>query len=126
MGSFIELNDTLQLTTEQGFPKELKLDKHLKKPFTAADFKGRVFEFKNKPSARVYKTPPVRNFLVHNTKGKWLYWGHCLIIEQTIQSDRSGKRQFTSGKFVVSQIYDPKYQREMTIRESQPGKSYFG
>ena len=30
MGSYIELNDTLQLTTEQGFPKELDLKKHLK------------------------------------------------------------------------------------------------
>ncbi len=90
MGSFIELNDTLQLTSEQGFPSQLKLRKHLKKPIKVSEFKGRVFEFKNKPSARIYKTPPVRNFLVQNIKGKWLFWGHCLIIEQTIHSNKNG------------------------------------
>ena len=30
MGSHIELDDTLQITPEQGFPKELILEKHLK------------------------------------------------------------------------------------------------
>jgi len=35
MGSYIEFNDTLQLTTEQGFPAELDLEKHLQEPFRA-------------------------------------------------------------------------------------------
>jgi len=28
MGSYIETNDTLQITREQGFPKELNYEKH--------------------------------------------------------------------------------------------------
>ena len=46
MGSIIEINDTLQLTEEQGFPSEFKLEKHLDKPYKAEDFEERVFEFK--------------------------------------------------------------------------------
>ena len=62
MGSFIKINDTLQLTAEQGFPKELDYEKHKIKPLTADDFKGRIFEFKDKPEIRIYQQPPVRNF----------------------------------------------------------------
>ena len=46
MGSYIEMNDTLQITKEQGFPKELTLEQHLKVPFKAEQFKNTVFEFK--------------------------------------------------------------------------------
>ena len=49
MGSLIELNDTLQITTEQGFPAELDLEKHKANPITLQDVKDKVFEFKDKP-----------------------------------------------------------------------------
>ena len=75
MGSYVEINDTLQITKEQGFPKELKLEEHLKNPYVAEDFKDKIFEFKDKPSIRNYQMPPVRNFLAENIDGKWLYWG---------------------------------------------------
>ncbi len=78
MGSTIEVNDTLQLTNEQGFPEELNMEKHLKKSFHANDFKERIFSFKNKPKIRVYQSPPVRNFLVHNVGNKWTYWDWCI------------------------------------------------
>lgn len=43
MGSFIEINDTLQITAEQGFPADiLNLEKHLKTPVTLDDVKGKV------------------------------------------------------------------------------------
>ncbi len=38
MGSSVEINDTLQLTKEQGFPKELVLEKHFKNNYTLRDF----------------------------------------------------------------------------------------
>lgn len=123
MGSYIELNDTLQITTEQGFPKELDLKKHLKKPFTVDDFKGRVFSFKDKSNARMYHTPPCRVFLVHNIDGKWLYWGHCLVIEQTIHAENPEKPT-TSGKFVITKIYDPEHMRAMSKIEVNPGKEF--
>ena len=33
MGAFIEINDTLRITKDQGFPKELDIETHLKRPF---------------------------------------------------------------------------------------------
>lgn len=103
MGSYVEINDTLQITKEQGFPKELDLTQHLKKPYTAEHFEGKVFEFKNKPSIRNYQMPPVRNFLVENIDGKWLYWGLVHVIE--VKHDYINKT--TSGKFKIIYINKP-------------------
>ena len=83
MGSLIEINDTLQITSEQGFPAELNYDQHKANPLKAEDFEGQIFKFKDKPKIRIYKLPPVRNFLVHNINGKWLYWGLVHITEIT-------------------------------------------
>ncbi|MBL4604592.1 MAG: hypothetical protein JKY02_02710 [Flavobacteriaceae bacterium] len=61
MGSFVEINDTLQLTDEQGFPVDIfNLEKHRKNPITLKDVEGKIFEFKNKPSARIFQIDPVR------------------------------------------------------------------
>ena len=40
MGSFVEINDTLQLTSEQCFPAELNLDRHGMQPLDASDCEG--------------------------------------------------------------------------------------
>lgn len=103
MGSFIEINDTLQLTKQQGFPEILDYEKHLAKPFTAADFTDTVFEFHDKPNIRIYHRPPVRNFLVENIDGRWLYWGLVHIIEIT----HDYIKNTTSGKFKIIHIYTP-------------------
>jgi len=103
MGSFIEINDTLQITDEQGFPSELNYEKHIGKPFLAEDFKDKIFEFKNKEGVRFYHVPPVRVFLVQNIKGKWLYWGHVHILE----IDYDYKNKITSGKFKIVYLYNP-------------------
>ena len=103
MGTFVEINDTLQLTPEQGFPKELVLEEHIKNNIKAEDFLGRVFEFKNKNGIRIFHTPPVRNFLVENRKGKWIYWGLCHITEITCDF----KNKITSGKFEIIYINTP-------------------
>jgi hypothetical protein len=70
MGSLIEINDTLRITKEQGFPAELDITRHLKNPFTLEQVADKVFEFRAKPKLRVYKAPPVRNFLVQDIGGK--------------------------------------------------------
>jgi len=103
MGSIIELNDTLQITKEQGFPDELNLERHLEHPYKTEDFKDKVFEFRDKPGIRVYKIPPVRNFLAENRDGKWIYWGLVHILE----IDHDYTRQTTSGKFRIIYIYSP-------------------
>ncbi|MFA6410487.1 MAG: hypothetical protein WCW26_02850 [Candidatus Buchananbacteria bacterium] len=125
MGSFIELNDTLQITSDQGFPTEiLNLEKHQKQPITLTEVKDKIFEFTDKPKARIYHPAPCRCFLVQNIDGKWLYWGKIIMLEQTIKGNALAN-QTTSGKFKIIQIYDPKYQIEITKNESPDGKSYF-
>jgi hypothetical protein len=92
MGSFIEINDTLQITTEQGLPAELNFEKHQQKEFTVEDFKNKIFEFSEKSGIRIYKAPPVRNFLVHNINDKWLYWG-LHVIEVTCDYQKNNVRK---------------------------------
>lgn len=121
MGSFIEFNDTLQITTEQGFPEELVLEKYREKPFRVEDFRGRIFEFKDKKDMRLYHLDPIRVFLVHNIDGKWLYWGHAKIIEQTIHADT----KTTSGKFKITKIYDPEYQEQVSRNEVDEDNKFF-
>lgn len=124
MGSFIELNDTLQITTQQGFPSEiLNLEKHRKDIIRLEDLSETIFSFMEKPNARIYHIPPVRCFLVHNIEGKWLFWGKVHIIEQKIVSD--GENSFTSGKFKIIEIYEPEYQTLITKHESIKCLSYF-
>ena len=108
MGSLIEMNDTLQISTEQGFPKELDYEQHKVKPFTADDFKGKIFEFKDKPKIRIYQLPPVRNFLVQNINGKWLYWGLIHVTEAV----HDNIKQTTSGKFKITYIYTPEEMKQ--------------
>jgi hypothetical protein len=132
MGSSLELNDTLQITTEQGFPADvLDLQRHQIQPITIADLGGRRFTFQGKPGARFFQLDPVRVYLVHNVNGKWLFWGHAFVQDQTIAKQvgpdgtwMSGN-WVTSGSFTVSQIYPPDYQKLFTITESPPGLSFF-
>lgn len=107
MGSFIKINDTLQISNEQGFPGELDYEQHKITPLKAEDFEGKFFEFENKPKIRIYQLPPVRNFLVQNIDGKWLYWG--LIHITDIVHDNS--KQTTSGRFKIVYIYTPEEMR---------------
>ena len=103
MGSYIEMNDTLQITKEQGFPQELNIENHLKNPYTAEQFADKVFEFHDKPNIRNYHMPPVRCFLVENINGKWLYWGLIHVLE--VKHDYINKK--TSGKYKIIYINKP-------------------
>lgn len=90
MGSIIEINDTLQISREQGFPTELDYETHKRNPYLLEQFIDRTFEFKDKPAIRVYQVPPVRNFLVENRAGKWIYWGliHITEIVHAMKAER--------------------------------------
>lgn len=122
MGAFIELNDTLQLTKEQGFPEILVLEEHLKNPYMAENFKDRVFEFKNKPAVRIYQIPPVRNFLVENRDGKWVYWGQIHMLETTCDY----VKKTTSGKFKIIYINTPEEMKKAhKLIDRNPETSYF-
>ena len=103
MGSSIIQNETLQITLEQGFPAELQYETHLKKPFKAEDFHEKVFHFSDKDGIRNYQNPPVRNFLVQNIGGKWLYWGLVHVLSIT----HNYEKKSTSGTFKIIYIYTP-------------------
>lgn len=107
MGSLIEINDTLQITSQQGFPKELNIKKHLTKPYLIKDFKEKVFEFKDKDNIRIFHLPPVRVFFAQNIKGVWLYWGLVEIIELKLNMIK----KTTSGKFKIVKIFTPEEMR---------------
>ncbi len=118
MGSIIELNDTLKISRQRGFPN-ISLEEHQTHPNYARQFLGQTFEFWNKDE-RLYNRPPTRVFLVEEApNGKWIYWGHTLIREQTIADGE------TRGTFEIVKIYEPSYQRLVTDTESPEGKSFF-
>lgn len=122
MGSVIELNDTLQITKEQGFPEELSLEEHLKSPFKVEDFKDKIFNFHDKKGVRVYKIPLVRNFLVENRNGKWIYWGLCHVLE-TVCDYVNNK---TSGKFKIIYINTPEEMKKAhDLIDRDPKTQYF-
>lgn len=132
MGSMVEINDTLQLTTEQGFPADLlDLKKHQKQPVKLSDVQDTIFEFKDKPSARIFQLDPVRVYYVHNIDGKWLFWGRVFIQSETIYKNVDAKGNwkegdwFTSGTYKIIDVYDPKYQKMFTLHEAPPDRNFF-
>jgi len=132
MGSMVEINDTLQLTTEQGFPADLlDLKKHQKKPVKLSEVQDRIFEFKDKPAARIFQLDPVRVYYVHNIDGKWLFWGRVFIQSETIYKNVDAKGNWkegdwlTSGTYKIIDVYDPKYQKAFTLHEAPADRNYF-
>ncbi len=96
------INDTLQLTSAQGFPKKLELNQEYK------------FE---KDKQRLYRLPPARVFLAHNQNGTWDYRGEALIIELTILPLVSK----TTGKFKIVKLYNDQ-QRKVFNENMQPAE----
>jgi hypothetical protein len=126
MGTMIEINDTLQLTTEQGFPADvLDVERHRENPITLDDVADRIFAFTGKPNARMFQLEPVRLYYAHNIEGKWLFWGHAMIQTETVRKDDAGE-WVTDGTYRISQLYSPEYQELFTRNECPPGLSYFG
>lgn len=122
MGGIIEINDTLRISKEQGFPRELDITRHLVKPYSTGDFIEKIFAFSGKSKVRVYKIPPVRNFLVEDIGGKWLYWGLVHIIEVT--SDYVN--QVTSGKFKIIYLNTPdEMKKAYELIDRNPHNNYF-
>ncbi|MFA7335668.1 MAG: hypothetical protein WC028_02700 [Candidatus Obscuribacterales bacterium] len=132
MGSYLEINDTLQLTIEQGFPSNLlDLTKHTQNPISIHEVENTLFEFHGKKSARIFHLDPVRVFLVQNIDDKWLFWGKVYMQSQTVSKvlDQTGQwlnnEWQTSGTYKIIDLYEPEYQRAFTRREAPKGKSYF-
>ncbi len=122
MGATIEINDTLRISKAQGFPAELDIRKHLINPYSIDVVAGKEYEFTNKPKIRVYKIPPVRNFLVEDVDGKWLYWGLVHILE--IKHDYI--KQTTSGKYKIIYLNTPdEMKKAYELIDQNPDNNYF-
>lgn len=122
MGSSIIQNDSLQITSEQGFPSELILEEHLKQPYKLEDFVEKVFSFHGKPAIRNYQQPPVRNFLIENNEGKWVYWG--LVHVLSITHDYINKT--TSGTFKIIYLNSPEEMRKaFELIDRNPDTDFF-
>lgn len=123
MGSLVELNDTLRISKAQGFPDGLDISTHLKTPYNIKDFEGKVFAFHSKPKIRNYQQMPVRNFLVEEIDGKWVYWGLCHITEIT----HNYEIQQTAGKFKIIYINSPEEMKKaFELIDRRPELNYFG
>lgn len=122
MGSFIEINDTLQISKEQWFPEELDVTTHIKNPYSLKSVKGKVFHFHSKSKIRIYHRPPVRNFLVENIDGKWVYWWLVHILE--VYHDYL--KETTSGSFEIIYLNSPEEMKlAHSIIDRNPETSYF-
>ncbi len=118
MGSVIKINDTLKISKERGFPRDLNLLEHTSNPHSSTRFLGKEFEFWN-PDERLYHTKKTRVFLVEEIDKKWLYWGNAVVISQTIEDGK------TKGRYRITKLYYPDFQRRITVEESKEGESYF-
>jgi hypothetical protein len=94
------MNDTLQITEAQGFPKDLEV--------------GKEYSFE-KDKRRLYRLPPARVFLVNNIDGVWDYRGEALITELNILPLESR----TTGKFKVVKLYSDEH-RKVFNEHQQP------
>ena len=138
MGSILEINDSLQITTAQGFRADIfDLERHRKRPIRTEDVGDMVFRFTGKPRPRFFHLDPVRVFWFHNIDGRWLAWGHIMILEQTISRAPGKAHQgavnvsdpeqwMTSGAYRVAQVYTPDYQEAFTRNDLPDSLSYFG
>jgi hypothetical protein len=106
MGTVIEFNDTLKLSSENGMPDAPQL--------------GEEYQFKM-PEIRIFHLAPVRVFLVHEIGGRWKYIGHAVVVTQTIHAEK----HTTSGVFRVTKLYDDEYARKASQQEAPGGKSYY-
>jgi hypothetical protein len=138
MGSLLEINDTLQITTEQGFPDHIfNLKRHRESPICLDEVKDLEFEFTGKTRPRFFHLDPVRLYWYHNIDGRWLAWGQIVLQEQTISRNPNFTQHtgavnvsdpaqwVTTGKYKVHLIYDPEYQEEFTRKDLPPSLSYF-
>jgi len=132
MGTSVELNDTLLISEEQGFPSGiLNRDNHVKTPVSSSAFEGKEFKFHDKDGARIFHLDPVRVYLVENKNGKWIFWGKAFVVSQTIEKSVGKNGEWkpgdwvTSGTFKIVEIFEPDYQETFTRRESPPNKSFF-
>jgi len=122
-GEKVELNDTLQLTPEQGFPDFLIWEEHERTPFNASITSKEVFSFQKKPRRRIFHEEGIRVFLVENRDGKWIYWGLVHILSTSYDKETDT----TSGTFKIIHIHPPDVMKTIHREiDRNPETDFFG
>ena len=86
MGNYIEVNDTLQITEQQGFPVDVfDLENHLKTPVTLEDVRGRVF--RRSASKKLPETDEGENWKFAQTYGSAVSRPWLANIQQTFAAE---------------------------------------
>lgn len=106
MGSKVEMNAILKLTTEAGMPSNIEM--------------GGRYSFKLQ-GERIYQFSPTWVTLVHEINGKWKFVGQAHVVKQTIDAEA----HCTTGEFVVTRLFDEEFAKAASIFESPDGKSYY-
>ena len=106
MGSMIEMNAILKLTTEAGMPSSPEV--------------GKRYEFRLE-GERVFQFPPVWVTLVHEISGKWRFVGWADVVKQTIDAEN----HTTSGEFIITRVFPEEFTRLASFYESPSGKSFY-
>ena len=105
MGSLIEINDTLKLKRDKGFPDNIKL--------------GKKYHFSINEK-RLFHLKPIRVFLVEEIGEMWNYIGHVFILELKIDAVQN----ITSGFFEVVQLYSNEYRKFVNMFEPPKDKGF--
>jgi len=120
--STFELNDTLQISKEQGFPEVLQIEKYILDKHIPEWIIGTDFEFTSKAGLRNFVAYPVRVFLVENYNGKWIYWWLCQIVETKIDYV---KRE-TSWKYRITRLFNPgEMKQAFNLIDGRPEYDFF-
>ena len=106
MGSRIEINAILKLTTEAGMPDNPVI--------------GQRYTF-TLDGERVYQFSPTWVTLVHNIGGKWKHIGWAHVVRQTIDAEK----HITTGECVVIRLFTEEFSKLASYYESPDGMSYY-
>ena len=99
MGSSIEINDTLKISKERGFPKDLILQNHIATPESSRRFLGEKFPFWN-AEERLYNRPPTR----------------VCLVEEIFEDGQ------TRGKYRITKIIFLNFKEELQLKNHQKGR----
>lgn len=106
MGSNIELNAILKLTSEDGMPDVLEI--------------GSKHQFKM-TGERLFQFYPNSVTLIHEINAKWKFVGQARVMKQTIDAEQ----HITTGEFIVTRVFTNESARIISAYEAPDGKSFY-
>ena len=113
MSSYIEKDDFLVLSKEEGFPKVLDIEKHKISPIDFETIRDQVFEFKNVNKILYFSSEPVNIPFGEVKDNNYIFWGQISLLELK----HNYVNNTSSGKFKITMLFP--YER---IKKPEQGK----